>query len=213
MASLLGALGLPAPDDDVLDVGCGPGGMATALGSRLGPAARYVGFDVHASSIRWCRRRFAGDPRFSFELAGIASPFGARRGEAAERYRFPMEDGAAGFVLVKSVFTHLRRAAATHYLAEIRRVLRPGRGAVVTAFLFDARTFRGALAAKAFPHSEWEGNIRWKRRSRPEAAVAYDARLFHDLVLAAGLRVQWMSAGFLPGSATPVGQDVLLLGH
>ena len=213
MTSLLDSLGLPAPDDDVLDVGCGPGAMAEALRPLLGPRAIYVGFDVHAPSIEWCRKRFAGDSRFSFEVAAIASPFGSGRGAPLTQYRFPLADAAAGLVLAKSVFTHLRRDAAAHYLSEISRVLRRGRAAVVTAFLFEGASPAGDLAAKAFPHSEWEGDVRWKRRSRPEAGVAYEATFFHRLVADAGLRVQWMSSGFFPGSAVLAGQDVLFLGH
>ena len=173
----------------VLDVGCGAGAMVEELRRRLPADGRYVGFDVHAASIRWCRRRWAADPRLSFEIAPIASPYGAAFGGGApvESYRFPVDDGTADLVLAKSVFTHLTPGDARHYLAETRRALRPGRPAVVTAFLYEA----GAPGVETlFPHAAGDG-IRVKWRARPTAAVAWEKARFLAMVEAAGLRLQW----------------------
>ena len=210
MAAILDRLGFPGPADDVLDVGCGPGAMVPEFARRLGPGRRYVGFDVHAPSIRWCRKAFGADPRFSFEIAAVASPFGAASGAPAAGYRFPMEDGRAGFVLAKSVFTHLFEEDARHYLAEIRRTLVPGRAAIVTAFLFDAQAPELAGAAAAFPFGDRA--VRWRSRLRPASAVAYGRDSFFAMVEAAGLRVQWLSPGYFPGAPRLTGQDILLLG-
>jgi hypothetical protein len=54
--------------------------------------------------------------------------------------------------------------------------------------------------------------MRWRVRARPTAAVAYERSGFEGLVRAAGLRVQWMSPGYFPGSERVTGQDTLLLG-
>ncbi len=212
-AAFLDSLGLVAPGHRVLDVGCGAGAMVPELARRIGGEGRYVGFDVHAASIRWCRRRYEGDPRLSFETAAIASAYGGRSGPAATTYRFPADDGSVDLVLAKSIFTHLLPEDTGHYLAEMRRVLRPGRAAVVTAFLFDPSGASIEKVRSSFPVEIPGGGVRWRVRSRPTAAVAYEKRFFESLIVSAGLRLQWMSAGWYPGGDRLDGQDSLLLGH
>ena len=210
-AAFLDGLGLLAPEDRVLDVGCGAGALVPELARRLGPRGTYVGFDVHAPSVQWCRTAYRDDPRFRFEVAGIVSPYGRASGPSARTYRFPAEDGAVDLVIAKSVFTHLLPEDAAPYLAEIRRVLRPGKTAVVTAFLFEPE--RGSRVRRAFPFADASGDVRWRLRSRPTAAVAYSRERFERMVASAGLRVQWMSPGYHPGAERVSGQDTLLLGH
>ena len=212
-AAFLDGLGLVEPGHRILDVGCGAGAMVPEFARRLGDGGRYVGFDVHAPSIRWCRERWAGDPRLAFEIADVASAYGARSGPPAASYRFPFEEGRADLVLAKSVFTHLLPADAAHYLSEIRRVLRPGRAAVVTAFLFEPRGPELALVRRAFPCEDDGGGVRWRLRTRPTAAVAYAKAAFDAMIAGAGLRLQWMSPGYFPGASRLRGQDVLLIGH
>ena len=212
-AEFLDRLGLVRPDDCVLDIGCGAGAMIPEFARRLGPAGRYLGFDVHAPSILWCRKRYARDPRFTFQLAAIASAYGSASGPAATTFRFPADDATVDFVLAKSVFTHLLGPDAAHYLSEARRVLKPGSAAVVTAFLFDASDHALPLVRRAFPFGDPEGIARWRLRTRPTAAVAYERSAFERMVQGAGLRVQWMSPGYFPGGDRVAGQDTLLLGR
>ena len=209
-AAFLDGLGLVAADHRVMDIGCGAGALVPQFARRLGPNGRYVGFDVHAPSILWCRSAYAHDPRFRFEIADVASPYGRASGPSAKSYRFPAEDGACDLVIAKSVFTHLLADDAAHYLAEVRRVLRPGKTAVVTAFLFEPE--RLEAVARAFPFADAEGRVRWRLRSRPTAAVAYARDSFEGMIARAGLRVQWMSPGYHPGGERVTGQDTLLLG-
>ncbi len=208
-AEFLDRLDLFAGARSVLDVGCGAGAMVDEIARRLPPEGRYVGFDVHAPSIRWCRSHWAADPRLDFDLAPIASPYGSASGAPLSTYRFPLADGEADLVLAKSVFTHLLEADARHYLSEIRRVLRPGRPAVVTAFLYDPAE---PAVRRAFPHSASEG-LRVHSRARPTAAVAWEKARFVHRIEEAGLRLQWHSPGYYPGREYLTAQDVLLLGH
>jgi SAM-dependent methyltransferase len=212
-AEFLDRLGLARPGDTVVDIGCGVGAMVPQFARRLGPEGRYVGFDVHGPSIEWCRARYADDPRFSFELAAVASVYGAPTGPPATSLRFPIQDARADLVLAKSVFTHLLAPEAGHYLAETRRALKPGSAAVVTAFLFDGGAPEMELVRRAFPFGDRDGPVRWRLRGRPTAAVAYERSHFERMVGTAGLRLQWMSPGYFPGRARLTGQDTLLLGH
>jgi SAM-dependent methyltransferase len=193
----------------VLDVGCGAGAMVEEFRRRLPPDGSYVGFDVHEPSIHWCRRRWSSDPRLVFEIADVVSPYGSSRRGRVESYRFPLGDGEAELVLAKSVFTHLLASEAAHYLEEIHRVLRPGRPAVVTAFLYASDN---AAAKVAFPHEIADG-VRVRSLARPTAAVAWEKTRFVSLLEGAGLRLQWHSEGYYPGRETLTAQDVLLLGH
>jgi SAM-dependent methyltransferase len=196
----------------VLDVGCGPAAMAPHLGRLIGARGRYAGFDVHAPSIAWARRRFEGDPRFRFELAALASPYGGG-GAAVDQYRFPVEDAACDFVLAKSVFTHLLEPEARRYLSEIRRALAPGRAAMVTAFLFEPGSLTGSGRSRLFPCADESGSVRFRSHARPRSAVAYERALFLSMLASAGLRVEHEIPGFYPGDADPpTGQDVLVLG-
>jgi SAM-dependent methyltransferase len=214
METWLDRLGLVRPGDLVVDLGCGAGSMGAALGRRIGSSGRYIGVDLHRPSVAWAARRFAGDARFRFETVAAASPVGSRGGLPAGASPLPLADGAAQFVLAKSLFTHLLEPEAAAYLAETRRVLERGRAAFVSAFLFEpgSRTDRGLCPW--FRHPEPGDPVRFRFRHRPRAAVAYERSRFVSLVEQAGLRVQWICAGHLPGNdRLPRGQDLLLLGH
>lgn len=202
------SFGLLRAGDVMLDVGCGWGAMAKELSEGLGESGRYVGVDVHAPSIKWARKHFASDGRLEFLEARVASPFGSRVGQPAEEFRFPLADAAANLVLAKSLFTHLVHTEAQAYLVEIRRVLRPGRSALLTAFLFDP-----TRPTPGFPYTQPPGDVRWRVRARPHAAIAYSRQAFEGMVAAAGLRIDHFLAGFWPGrAATPTGQDILVVG-
>lgn len=208
MEATLAELRLVHAGDRVLEIGCGCGAMVPALARMVGGDGSYVGFDVHRPSIRWCGRRFAGDTRLRFEWADLASPYGnGASGVAVESYRFPVDDGGADLVIAKSVFTHLREQQARHYLREVRRALRPGGRALLTAFLFD-----GAQRPPAFPFPDGDSPVRWRRRLRVEAAVAFERASFERMVEGAGLAVREAIFGYWPGDAPqPRGQDVLVL--
>jgi SAM-dependent methyltransferase len=206
---LLDELGLLRAGASVVDLGCGPGAMAPVFARHLGPGGRYLGLDVHEPSIRWCRRQWAVDPRFRFELLDRESPYRTTRG--GRRGGLPVAPGSVDLVIAKSVFTHVLAEECADLLAEIRRVLAPERGrALVTAFLFDGR--RDGGLPPYFPHPDPKAAVRWRYRRWPHAAVAYERGLFDFLARANGLVCERFLAGFFPGTAAePSGQDVLVL--
>jgi SAM-dependent methyltransferase len=116
-------------------VGCGSGRLARELVRALRPPGAYVGFDVDAEAVAWCRRAYAGHLQATFVHADLANAFYAPHGcGAAAGYAFPAEDGWADCVVATSVFTHLLDADAARYLDESRRVLAPD-GRIVASFL------------------------------------------------------------------------------
>ena len=201
MAASIESLGVVAPEDLVLDVGCGAGAMVPTFARLLGPGGRYLGFDRHEASLSWCRRTFRADPRLRFETT-----------RSDDAFRFPAGDGEAGFVLAKSFFTHLPEGEARRALVEIRRVLRPGAAALVTVFLFEPGEGE-ARASVFFPFPSSDGSARWRWKALPESAIAFERARFLGWIAAAGLQCVWPSRGFWPGAAVPGGQDVLLLSY
>lgn len=105
----------PAAGATVLDLGCGMGGLSVAL-ARAG--YHVLPFDYN---LDYCRITRLRGQRY-----GLALPVVRAAGEA-----LPYPDASVDVVVCWDVLEHVRSLPAV--LAEIRRVLRPGGAAVVTA--------------------------------------------------------------------------------
>jgi SAM-dependent methyltransferase len=114
--SLLVHLGLD-PKHLVIDVGCGSGRLAAQLAHIAG--LRYLGTDVVPDLLEYART-LTQRPDWRFLLT--------------DGVTIPAENESADFVSFFSVFTHLRHEESCQYLAQARRVLRPG-GLIVFSFL------------------------------------------------------------------------------
>ncbi len=95
--------------DSVLDFGCGPGRVLPHIGA-LASSAACAGCDVDTASICWARRRH---PDIRWAVSNYAPPL-------------PWLDESFALVYSVSVFSHLGETLQDRWLAEIRRVLRPG---------------------------------------------------------------------------------------
>jgi ubiquinone/menaquinone biosynthesis C-methylase UbiE len=192
---LVRELDLVHPGDAVLDAGCGFGIMARPLAEMFGRDGRYVGLDLHGASIRWAQKNVAAtDRRFRFVLGSTSE-------------RFPAREGDIAFLLAKSLFTHLEEGDARRALAEITRVLAPGGTAMLTAFLFEPET----PPTRVFPFSNRTSSLRWRWKSRPKAAIAYERMHLSRMITEAGLRIDSFRPGFWPGADRLEAQDILLL--
>lgn len=201
MTATIEQLDLVREGDCVLDLGCGPAAMVPSLARLIGAAGSYVGIDRHAPSIAWARRQFSLETQLRFERAEEGQPL-------------PLGEATCGFVLAKSLFTHLLESEARRYLTEIRRVLAPGRAAIVTAFLFEKQSRTGSGQSSFFRACSPSGLVRMRSAVRPRSAVAFERGLFLSMLAAAGLGIGIDIPGFSPGDADPpAGQDVLILGR
>jgi SAM-dependent methyltransferase len=115
----------------VLDAGCGVGYGSGEFTSE--PAARYLGVDRSVGAIRLARGQYAAPGRL-FLVGNVGA--------------LPFEDGQFDIVLSFEVVEHLEEV--DRYLAELRRVLRPGGTCVVSTP--NKRWFSDGLAAPRNPY-------------------------------------------------------------
>jgi arsenite methyltransferase len=101
--------------EQVLDLGCGPGLLASDMAAAVGPGGSVDAIDASPSMLALAARRCAGLPQVHLQPADVAAlPFGDERFDAAvcaQVYEFVPD---------------IPRA-----LAELRRVLKPGGRAVI----------------------------------------------------------------------------------
>ena len=212
LLGLLGTYGALRSASHVLDVGCGIGRLARPLVAVLDPAdgGAYVGFDPVEHAVAWCATRYPAHFRFVHaDLRNdLYNPEGAA---AASDYRFPVPDGWATLAVATSVFTHLDRAEADHYLAEVRRALAPGGVALLTFFLLDDGS-RAALAdgraRQAFVEPAGEQAV--ADRDVTMAAVAHDRGSILAVLTERGLEAVAVHDGTWRGGAGLSYQDLVV---
>lgn len=124
--ALLNQLGFFEPGRTVVDIGCGVGYIPSYL-VRCNRQVYYTGFDVSANNIKHCRALFNG-PEFIFKLLNVQSDTYNPGGKINPcDMVLPLPDSSVDSVICHSLFTHLgTEAAATQYMSQIKRILRPG---------------------------------------------------------------------------------------
>lgn len=178
------------PDSRVLDIGCGTGRMAAPLVAWLEEGAGYVGFDVSESAISTCRRTLgSARPDFRFVHADIRNREYRSGGSISETsFKFPVEDASIDVAFATSVFSHMTLDSITHYLAETRRVLKPGGRFMFTAYALTPERIaaigqgRGHLAFKP-----WEHDAMVVDPKSPERAIAHPLDKLIEAIRLGGL--------------------------
>ncbi len=113
----LGAAGRRLADfETILDFGCGPGRAVRVL-RGLAPEARLFGADIDPEAIAWARGHYSSFGDFS------VAPHHPPTLYADDRF---------DFILGISVFTHLPEDMQFEWLAELRRIAKPGGFLVLT---------------------------------------------------------------------------------
>ena len=98
------------PRGKVYDFGCGPGRVVAALRARHGGVA-FFGSDIDQEAINWCAANMRETG--AFFVNGSLPPL-------------DVPDGQFDFIYSISTFTHFPEDMQHVWLAELRRVLKPG---------------------------------------------------------------------------------------
>jgi SAM-dependent methyltransferase len=115
--SLAATLLAPRTGERLLDIGCGPGFLASEMAAAVGPEGRVECIDASEAMLATAGRRCAHQPQVQL-----------RHGDAA---RLDFED--ASFDAAFSVQVHEYVEAIEEALGELARVVRPGGRALVVA--------------------------------------------------------------------------------
>lgn len=186
------------PHHRVLDIGCGVGNLAVGLVDYL--EGEYVGFDIHAEAVAWCRSAITSTyPNFQFHHADLASAAYNTGGRTAPaRFEFPLASDTFDVVFLGSVFTHLLPDAVEQYFREIARLLVPGGICVASFFLLNDDTRPAVEAGKSFMSfdvADASGFCRLHDSDTPESAVALEEGFVVRTCEQAGLRIRDIRRG------------------
>lgn len=165
----------------VLDVGCGVGRLPIGMLAEWGSPRDYVGVDVNRVSIEWCVRNLeARHPELRFVHLDVANERYNRGGRPIDdSFRLPFEADRFDAIFLYSVFSHMESDDVRTYLGEFRRLLRPGGGVLLTAFVEE-----GVPASEANPRDY--GPLRW---SGPLHCIRFSRQFFDEMVAETGLTV------------------------
>ena len=207
-------IGHMTADDRLLDMGCGCGRLALSLVNELGPDGSYVGFDVHAPSVRWCQKHLEQtSPDVHFYHADLSSLYNPNGKLQATDYRFPVDSETVTLAVGCSLFTHLTRVVAEAYLRQLHRVLAPAGRAIISMFLLNKEQDllqRKTGAGLRFIYGD--GDSKWCYPARPEAGIAYSEQYVLRVAHEIGLHVDQVIHGSWTGRLSALqGQDLLLL--
>jgi SAM-dependent methyltransferase len=198
----------------VLDVGCGFGRMAYALTHYLRAGGSYLGFDVMADAIQFCKRAHASRAG-AFEFVHLDAKNGMyNTGGALDdaRIEFPARD--VDFVIMTSVITHLLVDATRNYFRQTARSLKRGGCALITSFVVDecaAELVRRGRASAAMRRSDehrcWLGN-----ENLLERVVGFDEADLLRWIDEAGFDVRMSIPGRWSGRTPALSyQDIFIL--
>ena len=171
-----------SPDSHLLDWGCGAGRLAIGVIETWGGIGRYDGIDVQEELVRWADRHVA---RGSIRFIHVDVANARYNRDGSPERRIPGADSGYDAVYGYSVLSHMDSTEVAAYAREIRRLLRPGGFAWVTAFVE-----RGVPEESENP--EGYGPIRWEG---PLHCVRFEQGYLESLVGQAGLAVEHFEHG------------------
>lgn len=172
----------------VLDFGSGCGRVARQLAMQSTPPARYLGIDINARMVAWCRENLVpGQGRWEFVHHDVHNPLLGQFNTPRRMDSWPCGDGEFTLVFAHSVFTHLLADQAEFYLGEVGRALRSGGMALTTWFLFDKANF---------PMMQDFQNTMFINLDDPTNAVIFDRAYVTKVAAAHGLTLREEFPGF-----------------
>ena len=141
------------PDAAFLDIACGCGRVARALTEYFGPGAKYEGFDAAKKPVAWAQSVITPKfPNFHFRTIDTFNKRYNPSGKTgAADLIFPYEDNAFDFAFAGSLYTHMLPEEVANFVAETKRVLKPGGTTFATYCLLNERTLPIADEGRSMP--------------------------------------------------------------
>jgi len=167
--------------ESVLDFGCGCGRVARQLIQQRPRPSRYLGIDVHAELVAWCREQLApAAAGFEFAHLDVRDRLVNDGPDKPDVLPLPADDDSFTLFEAISIFTHIVERQLPHYLRECARVLRPDGVANASFLLFDKADF---------PVLDDSRNALYIDDAYPPAAVYYDRAWLEATLADVGLAV------------------------
>ena len=208
LAETLEIFGTLAGHHAVLDIGCGPGRMATAIGERFGWTNSYLGFDIVQEDVAFCAREIAArHPNFHFQRVNVRNALYNPRGTIdPAAFRFPSDDRQYDFALATSVFTHMRTPETLVYLGEALRCLRPGGRLFATFFCMEDGAIDGRPPRFTFS-TQLDEHCWTAMPERPEKVIGYRRDFVEESLARAGYTEIQFTRGAWSGRPARHSQD------
>jgi len=171
----------------LLDIGCGVGRLAIGLLAEFGELEHYIGVDVAEGSVDWCRKYIEVHHQgTTFIHLDVANARYSRKGKPIDdTFRLPLADASIDAIYLYSVFSHMETKDVTAYLGEFVRLLKPGGGVFLTAFVEDD-VEDVTVNPRGYGPLEWRG---------PLHCVRFNLGFFVNLVKQSGLSVSRLDYG------------------
>jgi ubiquinone/menaquinone biosynthesis C-methylase UbiE len=180
------------PNASFLDIACGCGRVARALTNYLDASATYEGFDAAKKPVEWAQSvitpRF---PNFHFRTADTFNkrynPLG-RTG--ASEVIFPYEDNKFDFAFAGSLYTHMVPEEVANFVAETKRVLKPGGTTLATYCLLNEKTLPIVVEGRSMPRLIYKyGDCMVRSPKDPAHFIAHPESWVRDLYAKVGLEI------------------------
>lgn len=200
-----------AESSSILDIGCGPGRMAIAIGERFGWKNRYFGFDIKAADIEFAQNFITSKhSNFEFSKLDIRSPLYNPRGTVEPfAVKFPCEDESFDFCFATSVFTHLYAGAVALYIGEAARCLRKKGIFLFTVFAVQGENIEGKARFRF--HLGPDSTTFITDNKVAEEAIGFDLGYLLNLLKATGFdNIKHYPGGWTGNKSAIAGQDILI---
>lgn len=179
-------------DASFLDIACGCGRVARALAKYFGAAATYEGFDAAKKPVEWAQSVITPKfPNFHFRTADTFNKRYNPQGKTvASQLVFPYDDDKFDFAFAGSLYTHMIPEEVANFVAETKRVLKPGGKTLATFCLLNDRTLPIVDEGKSMPRLIYKyGDCRVRTEKDPAHFIAHPEAWVRDLYAKAGLTI------------------------
>jgi len=150
----------------LLEIGCGPGRLATGILRVLGDITSYVGLDVRADAVAWGNQHIGAEhPSFRFQHVDVHNDrYNPDGDEFSKEVALPVGNEPFDIAYLYSVFSHMTLEDTRRYLAAIHDVLKPGGRLFFTTFAEEGVTDFAVNPADY--KREWSGELHCVRFAR-----------------------------------------------